>query len=71
MFSYSRKCNEGLEYYFAIFFFQIYEESIDYVMGVVTPITNWVDVELLPPAEYYIDRYLPELDLDQKISKRF
>jgi len=42
---------------------------VEYVLGIVSPITDWVDVELLPPAEYYIDRYLPELYADQKISK--
>lgn len=49
--------------------FQIYDGSVEYVIGIVTPITNWVDLELLPPAEYYVDHYLPELDLDQQISK--
>jgi len=49
----------------------MYNGSVEYVIGIVTPITNWVDLELLPPAEYYVDRYLPELDLDQQLSKRF
>lgn len=54
---------------FLFFSSQVYEESVDYVIGIVSPITDWVDVELLPPAEYYMDRYLPELDPDQKTSK--
>jgi len=49
--------------------FQVYEESVEYVLGIVSPITDWVDVELLPPAEYYIDHYLPELDTNQKKSE--
>jgi len=49
----------------------MYNGSVEYVIGIVTPITNWVDLELLPPAEYYLDHYLPELDFDQQISKRF
>lgn len=47
----------------------MYDGSIEYVIGIVTPITNWVDLEFLPSAEYYINQYLPELDSDQKISK--
>lgn len=47
----------------------MYDGSIEYVIKIVTPITNWVDLELLPSAEYYINQYLPELDSDQKISK--
>lgn len=38
-------------------------------MGLVTPITDWIDVELLSPGEYYVDRYLPDLNADQKLSK--
>lgn len=49
----------------------MYEGSVEYVIGIVTPITNWVDVELLPPTEYCIDYYLPELDPDQKSSNLF
>ncbi|XP_050429508.1 uncharacterized protein LOC126838817 [Adelges cooleyi] len=41
---------------------QVYDDSVKYVMGVVTPITEWVDVELMPPAEYYVDYFLPELE---------
>lgn len=47
----------------------MYEESVDYLLRIVTPITDWVEVELLPPAEYYVDHYLPELDTNQKPSK--
>ncbi|XP_060873402.1 uncharacterized protein LOC132947193 isoform X1 [Metopolophium dirhodum] len=47
---------------------EMYDGSVEYVIGIVTPITNWVDLELLPPAEYYVDHYLPELDLDQQIK---
>ncbi|KAF0764147.1 Uncharacterized protein FWK35_00010439 [Aphis craccivora] len=47
---------------------EMYDGSIEYVIGIVTPITNWVDLELLPSAEYYINQYLPELDSDQKIK---
>ncbi|XP_026804894.1 uncharacterized protein LOC113548287 [Rhopalosiphum maidis] len=47
---------------------EIYDDSIEYVIGIVTPITNWVDSELLPSAEYYVNQYLPELDPDQKIK---
>lgn len=47
----------------------MYDGSVEYVIGIVTPITNWVDLELLPPVEYYVDHYLPELDPDQQISK--
>lgn len=57
--------------YYVWSIFQVYEESIEYVMGIVAPITDWVDMELLSPAEYYVDCYLPELDLDQKTSKCF
>ncbi|XP_022167163.1 uncharacterized protein LOC111031497 isoform X3 [Myzus persicae] len=47
---------------------EMYNRSVEYVIGIVTPITNWVDLELLPPAEYYVDQYLPELDIDQQIK---
>lgn len=47
----------------------MFEESVEYVMKMVTPITDWIDVELLSPGEYYVDRYLPELNTDQKLSK--
>ncbi|CAH1735983.1 uncharacterized protein LOC114118942 isoform X1 [Aphis gossypii] len=47
---------------------EMYDGSIEYVIGIVTPITNWVDLEFLPSAEYYINQYLPELDSDQKIK---
>ncbi|XP_050535785.1 uncharacterized protein LOC126902488 [Daktulosphaira vitifoliae] len=41
---------------------QLYDESINYVVDMVHPITEWVDMELLPPAEYYVDYFLPELE---------
>ncbi|KAL4090987.1 hypothetical protein QTP88_025734 [Uroleucon formosanum] len=47
---------------------EMYDGSVEYVIGIVTPITNWVDLELLPPVEYYVDHYLPELDPDQQIK---
>lgn len=37
-------------------------------MGIIKPITDWVDVELLPSVDCYIDCYLPELDADHKTS---
>lgn len=47
----------------------MFEESVECVMGIVTPITDWIDVELLSPEKYYVDQYLPEFTTDRKLSK--
>ncbi|XP_025199214.1 uncharacterized protein LOC112597392 isoform X2 [Melanaphis sacchari] len=47
---------------------EMYDGSIRYVIEIVTPFTNWIDLELLPSTEYYVNQYLPELDPDQKIK---